>query len=102
MRSTKLLASMAIISASFSVPAVVGTASARVITLEERDAMFEVCYNQYLATGASPNAASAYCYAYAYGNEGSGGGDPDSYDYGAGGRECYSWTFPCNPHFQPK
>jgi hypothetical protein len=100
MRSTKLLASIAILSASFSAPAVVETASARVITLEERDAMFEVCYNQYLATGASPNAASAYCYAYAYGNETSGGGSPEQQDLPDPVNHCYS-ILQCNPYIQP-
>lgn len=61
--------------AAAAVAAPLSSANAQVLTLEERDAIYQQCYELYLTIpGKTENDANAYCYPRAYGNEVTGGG----------------------------
>lgn len=76
-----------IVFASF--PVFPTSASARPLTLEEQDAAYELCYNEYISRGYSDGRAWQDCYIRVYGDEnGVPGGDtgvpePDRRCYGS-------------------
>ena len=72
------------------------------MTLEEQDAYFMSCKEQFIARNmGNDDAATAYCYPKAYGSETSGGGEPNTYPRPAPGNTCYGEQAPCNPYIRP-
>lgn len=68
----------------------ISSANARVLSDEERDAIYQQCYELYLALpGKTENDANAYCYPRAYGTDVTGGGDPNVITIPVPGQYCH-------------